>query len=301
MTTTATSLFFGAIGDVLRDWSTTLRIVCVPVLLYSACELFFLSLEIPPLSDANIPPVIWPSFARFFLYALMIGSIAVSWHRFKLRDEPPSQLAPRLNPKLWARYAVAWFVVGFVITLGLLVVVGLPLYVALGLAFPEMGERVMYLLGSVQLADLANDPLAAGICFAAATLTVWVGLYWAFRATLGLPALAISDGVGYDMTTSWQRSAPLRGVLAVTALWATVGQMAITFAPEPFLYSDPGWMDADVPLSYAYAVKDAVILLVFGTINALIGAAILTRIYAALPLDLVPDSAPDDASDDTEA
>jgi hypothetical protein len=110
-------------------------------------------------------------------------------------------------------------------------------------------------------------------------MAVFAYVYLVLRMSMGLPALAVQDGVGMGLRASWRRTRALGWQIAGVAGLILIAQ-GLIYAINLWLY---GLNDASYPASFRSEFRIRVILTLTDTINALAGAAILTRIYLALP------------------
>ncbi|WP_224814974.1 hypothetical protein [Hasllibacter sp. MH4015] len=219
-------------------------------------------------------------FIAIFAFLALLGILATSWHRFMILGEVPG-LVPRLKPSLVLRYVLAWIVIGLVVGLIVLLCVGVPVLL--------LGVVIDPLLGQLMLNVIAPDPylvvdgglFPALLLSAIAALAGFLYLYLLFRMGMAMPSVAVRDGQGIAMRASWRATRDLARPIGGAALLAVLGQAAL-FAASYGAYSMTlDWETETLRFAHEYAGRLAYV--VADTLTTLIGAAILTRIYRALP------------------
>ena len=132
--TTANSLFFGAIGDLLNNLGAVLRIGGPWFALYIALHMLagrvyahWVLYDVDVLSP---PPNEW---YLNLMFLVMLGTVAASWHRFMALNEPP-RFIPQMRLMIILKYMLAWVVIGIIVGLILLIMLGLPALLLTALA-----------------------------------------------------------------------------------------------------------------------------------------------------------------------
>ena len=197
--------------------------------------------EIPQVSGLAVLLIIALVVFAFFTF----GWIAVSWHRFILREEYTA-LIPAVSGR------PIWGYVGKSILLGLLLsLIAIPVSMLLGLLFfPLMGASA--------------EPGIFAFIFALVLGSI-LGFLW-FRWAISLPAKA----VGEDMTfsTAWATTAPLAGIIFQVTLITVALNLAASFLLAFALNEIPA-----VSLVLELAVN---------WLSTMIGISVLTTLYGHL-------------------
>lgn len=204
---------------------------------------------------------------------VMVGFVAVAWHRFVLLDEAPRIGVPTIGIGRALRYAVDWVILGAAIGLLIALVVALIGY---GMQF-------------VAPLDPVAGQLGAGLFDIDAIFSPWttwivgtVFVYLLFRMGLGLPDMALGRNK-LNMVRSLERTRALRGPILVLSLLAGAAQ-----TPMLSYYSYLGdWFYVASP--HEAALHGFISGVLWGVV-ALFGASVLTVIYRETePSDVVPD------------
>ncbi len=281
---TATSLFFGALRDLSSNFGAVLRIGGIWFAIYLAVNALagqryahWVIYDVDRTSSAPSEWYLWVVFLG------MLGIVASSWHRFIHLGEAPRAI-PRMRLVIILKYMLGWVGMGIVIGAIVLIAVVLP-----GLYLGNLVDQVPSAVSSgviiamqtfrVQIADLsfAFLAVAAGVIGVVAFLVPFV----LFRLGVGLPSIAILDGQGIGLRASWRATARLgrpvfwASVLAALCFLLVYVLTLVAVSPSFEGYST----GSEVVFRVVWAVLDIVGLLV--------GTAILTRIYGALPPELV--------------
>ena len=276
---TAANLFFGALGDLGRHPAVVLRIALLPALVLALMEIPAANAYIDwlddPCSFAAPPSELLNTVAFFFV----VGAVAVSWHRFMLLDEAPGTVTPRPHWRAWGKYILAWIVLGVIVGLIVLVAVVAPLFLIGSLIDPVLGQVIMGVLAPET--SFGPGPTSAAYVVFGVTVGLVLFAYLAllFRMSMGLPSARHRRGGGRGCGASWRRTRPLARPILGLAVLAMVGQIVLSGLGFAMISAAA---DTEVPsLGAELAARGG--LIVVDTINTLIGAAILTRIYRALP------------------
>lgn len=131
--------------------------------------------------------------------------------------------------------------------------------------------------------DAEQAALALWLLGAALGLMIYCFICIIFRAAMGLPSLAVKDGEGLGMWASWRATKPLARAILGAAAFATLGQGIVIVLPLLLVFSTGPWIDLTIPFTFAREYAASAGLALIDSINALIAAAILARIYKALP------------------
>ncbi|ABD55303.1 hypothetical protein [Jannaschia sp. CCS1] len=290
---TGVTLFFGALGDLIRHPRAVLRLSALPLALFLCLELILARAYVDWFNDLDgslNPPGEIIGILAFFA---LLGLLATSWHRLMILGEQPG-LLPRLRPGLVVRYILAWIVVGLIVGLIVLVCFGVPVFV--------LGSMIDPQLGQLMLNVIAPDPYLGTEGGLAVTLLVGavaVGagalyLYLLFRMGMGMPSVAVRDGEGMGMRASWRATRGLAGAIAGLVVFALIGQAALFGLGYLNFYLLMDWDAEGLTLGTEYMIRLG--YAVVDTLTTLIGAAILTRIYRASVVDIPSDPAPSEAA-----
>lgn len=281
---TGTTLFFGALRDLVQHPSAVVRMSALPLALYLGLEAFAARGYVAWFNDLDGPVSPPTEILNIVAFFAILGVLASSWHRFMILGERPGYV-PKLGVGLVVRYVLAWFVIGLIVGLIVLVAFGVPLFIVGALMDP--------LLGQMMLNVIAPDPylpVERGIGITAAVIAIGAlagasYFYLLFRMGMGMPSVAVRGGEGMGMRASWRATRGLARAIATLVVLALIGQAALfglSYASASLLAD--GQAEA---LSYGNELLRRVSFVLTDTTTTLIGAAILTRIYRALPDDAV--------------
>ncbi len=274
---TATSLFFGAIGDLLNNFGALLRIGGPWFALYIALHILAGRVYAHwVLYDVNARSPVPSEWYVNLMFLVMLGTVAASWHRFVVLKEAPSFL-PQMRLMIILKYMLAWVVIGIIIGLMLLFFFGLPALLLSALVDKALQDVVV-----MTLQDDIFDPtsLSAGLLALAVGfvfLIIFSSILLLFRMGIGLPSVAILDGQGIGMRASWRATRGVAGAVFGASLWATCASIILYAASFGVLVAlDQDYSTGrEVIMRVGFALVDIVTMLV--------GTAVLTRIYRAVP------------------
>ncbi len=283
---TGPSLFFGAIGDLLRHPGMALRIAVLPLALFLAVEAYSTLQFVAWYNEITSPNPPFEAPAALAFYVL-VGLIAVAWHRFMILGEGPSIAAlPNRLGNLW-RYTIGWIVIGIVVGLGAFFCVVLPVFVIGSLLDQAFGETVAVVLGGpISGAVASQGVLTYVLLVIGVVLLLLFYMYAIFRVSMGLPAVAVDAERAPGLRASWRRTRPMAGAILILALLALVVQGA-ALGLQFWIFS----IYPEGPLTFGFEFTRRVAAAVTDTVNTMVGAAILTRIYRATQ-DTAPDGPP---------
>ncbi|MBF9033565.1 hypothetical protein HKCCE2091_04880 [Rhodobacterales bacterium HKCCE2091] len=273
-------LFRRAVADVWARRGAAARLLALPFVALFVVEALVLAGDVAAW-EADPQAVGMPGgmFLRNVALALFVGAVAVGWHRMVLLDEAPAAAGPRWRPRLFGRYALSWFVIGFLIGL-LVIVLALALYLPSLAAVSPGGDPV--LLAEEMVAGRGLGHLAWILPLALVPL--WVGIALFQRIALGLPEMAVT-GAGMGFGASWRMSRPLRRPIAVAALAAAAAQLVVlllavlAIALASGVVTDPF---GPVEIAWGREIVLSTIILVVQAGIALVGASLLTAIWRVL-------------------
>ncbi|MEJ6388527.1 hypothetical protein V8J83_03370 [Gymnodinialimonas sp. 2307UL20-7] len=277
---TARSLFFGAIGDLLSNFGAVLRIGGVWFAAYIALNAWagriyahWVLYDVDQISAG--PPGEWYVSA---LFLGMLGIVASAWHRFIYLGET-ARVIPRMRLVIIGKYMVAWVVIGSVATMSAVVLVCMPV---LGL-FLALGTSALDVLGALFVADWMRlggiSPWLIGSLIAMIAVSVWVSIFLLLRIGLGLPSIAVLDGQGLALGASWRATRSLGRAIFGASLWAALAT-CVLYGLVVALTPDLG-ESFDASREVGFRLAGAAV----DIITMLVGAAMLTRIYGAVPSD----------------
>ena len=276
----ATSLFFGAIADLLRAPGTVARIAALPVAI-------FVLLQIPVsfqyvtwynTPSESAPPTEW---VEFLFFLVMLGFVASAWHRFKVNGVRPSGLWPEVRFGTAARYVLAWIVIGIIVGLLVVLFVALPVLGIATLIDPVLSQSLGSLVfpEGIYGGEVSDYGMALYVAVGAVLGLAYIWLL--FRMGMGLPSVAVNDGEGLGMRASWKATRSLAWPILGAAVFATIGQGLLYGLSMSALWLNGSFDGFD--LTFAGELATRLVTLVVDVVNLLVGAAILTRIYRAVP------------------
>ncbi|MEX3015216.1 hypothetical protein [Gymnodinialimonas hymeniacidonis] len=275
---TASSLFFGAIGDLLTNFGAVLRIGAPWFLIYLALNALagrfyahWVLYDVNQISPG--PPNEWYLTAMFLL---MLGTVAASWHRFMTLGETPRFL-PQMRLVIILKYVLAWVVIGIIIGSILLVCLGLPALLLSALVDQAFQDVIAGLLQDSVFVPSGLSVGLIGLALFFVFLVVTLSILLLYRMGIGLPSVAILDGEGIGMRASWRATRGMGGAILGASLISAIGSVilyGVVFSGF-FLPSESYSTATEVTMRLGFAVTDIITMLV--------GTAILTRIYQAVP------------------
>ncbi len=282
---TATSLFFGALGDLARNPGAVLRIGGPWFVVYLAVNALagrryahWVIYDVHQVSGG--PPLEWYVSVVFLG---MLGAVASAWHRFIYLGEA-ARFVPRMRLVIIGKYVLGWVAVGLVIgvIVGAVMLVPVLALTSLGVEPGASSEVTIWI--DLQIWHSEGVGVSPGVAMAALGLVCiagWLALFLLFRLGLGLPSVAILDGQGLGLRASWRATRGLGGAIAGASVLATIGCAAFYGAV----------FAAFAPWGEGYATADEVIYRLAGggvdIVTMLVASAVLTRIYRSVPSELV--------------
>lgn len=242
-------LLFRNLGDALKISVGPYLIAIVLsaiVLLATAVPLETALLALREGGQHQVPggPLALLGFLIVFLIVLFVsGWVAVSWHRYVLREEYPGILPSLADKPIWA-YVGRNLVLSLV-----LILIAIPLGFVLGLAVFPVASGL-----SSDGAMIAS----VGLVLVLATILFWMYLRWG----LVLPAIAV--GRPMTMSDSWNATKPLSGAIFIAILILVALNLVVSLV---------------VGLVLGDNIVSAIISLVIDWISLMIGISILTTLY----------------------
>ena len=273
---TGPGLFFGAIGDLWARPGAVARIAALPLLVFLAIEALSTRTYVQWWNEgaSYTPPLQIGSILGFYV---LVGLLAVGWHRVMILNEPPALVVPMSRLSNLFRYTIGWLVIGIIVGLAVVLLIGLPFYVLGSLIDPDFGVLMAEIFaptGPVGAEDIMG--LSLLMAFGCVGLGMYAYLYGIFRASMGLPAVAVDAEQRPGLRASWRRTRPVARPLLGVAAFAMVALVAV-LSVHYLIYSVP----LEQGLMFRAEFTRRVVAAVLDTLNTLIGAAILTRIYRA--------------------
>ncbi len=273
---TGPGLFFGAIGDLIAHPGATLRIAAVPLAVFLAIEArsarAYVQWWIEGVSYT--PP---PEVGSTIAFYVLVGVLAVGWHRVMILGQPPAIIFPLSRLGILFRYTIGWIVIGIIVGLAVVVLIGVPAFLLGSLANPDFGVLMVEIFaptGTVAAADITGLSLVmAGGCVG---LGMYAYLYGIFRCSMGLPAVAVDAEERLGLRASWARTRILARPIAGVAGFAMVA-LVVMLGGHYLIY----WAPLEEGVTFQVEFLRRIMAAVLDTLNTLIGAAILTRIYRA--------------------
>ncbi|SFI60519.1 hypothetical protein [Jannaschia pohangensis] len=232
-------------------------------------------LLLPAIEDAPL------SIAPFVASIVLVGLVASTWHRIVLLPE-----GPPISTWRALHYAVAWFVLGIVITIALipafLLLAGFGFLMRHGLVLATDGPPWGDILAAGAFLHLNFFQIT--VFFSVALVVIGLPFTWLLcRIGLGLPNLAIGRG-DLSFRGSWARTAPLARPIAWLAVIVGLTQVLLLLAPFLFM---PSLEDTEAfyaatddleALPPGYLFSDVIGTVGYGLV-VMLGAAILTELY----------------------
>lgn len=278
---TARYLFFGAIRDLLSNFGAVLRIGGPWFALYIGLHMLAGRVYAHwVLYDVDALSPVPSEWYLSVMLLVMLGTVAASWHRFMVLNEPPRFL-PRMRLVIIGKYMVAWVAIGSVVTMIAVVLVCVPV---LGL-FWALGTSALDVLGAIVVSDWVRlggiSPWLIGSLIAMIAVSAGVSIFLLLRIGLGLPSIAVLDGQGLALGASWRATGSLGRAIFGASLWAALAT-CVLYGLVVALTPDLG-ESFDASREVGFRLAGAAVDL----ITMLVGAAMLTRIYRAVPSEAV--------------
>jgi hypothetical protein len=270
------SLLGAAFSSIARRYDVAVRLLAWPLFLCVVVEVF----NTIRLVQTDYEGGQLSSWIVFFVNLYAVGVIAVGWHRHVLMRATIGFWPAPLGP-IYRRYVWQWFVLGFIATVILLAVIA-SIYGVLYFALddPYFWETMFFYDSGLN--DLFGAPF--GILIVPPIIAF---LWLLFRIGVILPHLALGRSE-QPLFWAWSATRSQARDILIAACIAGVLQALVICLPF-VLYEMAYLVSADevsTQMDYAMSVFYGISY----PINALIGAAILTTIYARIPAKVLDQS-----------